>query len=214
MQKIETLFCRDPKTGLVVDQIREGLAWVRTSKRLIVRRKLDGIACMIDGGVLYKRVQVADGERTPITFRQTARDVIRNISYGWVIVYPSDPENQYFSEAFNFLETWEKKDGTYELIGPGINGNPEKRINRLLVNHKDAAQYKDVPLSFQGMKDWLAGKDIEGLVFTEGFTGQMAKIKLEDFGFKRPQPISRAYARRQAALQDMFKKGDRNNDSD
>jgi hypothetical protein len=40
------------------------------------------------------------------------------------------------------------------------------------------------PRDFDGLRTWLAGKDIEGIVWHHP-DGRMAKIKLRDFGLKR-----------------------------
>lgn len=50
--------------------------------------------------------------------------------------------------------------------------------------HSGAKIYDDVPRDFDGIKAWLSGKDIEGLVFHHP-DGRMGKIKLRDFGLKR-----------------------------
>jgi hypothetical protein len=41
-----------------------------------------------------------------------------------------------------------------------------------------------VPRDFDGLREYLAGKDIEGIVWHHS-DGRMAKIKLRDFGHKR-----------------------------
>jgi hypothetical protein len=40
------------------------------------------------------------------------------------------------------------------------------------------------PLNFGGLRAWMEGRDIEGVVFHHA-DGRMAKIKLRDFGLKR-----------------------------
>lgn len=42
------------------------------------------------------------------------------------------------------------------------------------------------PRDFDGLRAWLDGKDIEGIVFHHP-DGRMAKIKLRDFGLRRPK---------------------------
>jgi hypothetical protein len=55
----------------------------------------------------------------------------------------------------------------------------------MLVRHAAAMQYPDVPRDFDGLRDWLSLVNIEGLVWHHP-DGRMAKIKLRDFGLKRP----------------------------
>jgi len=74
--------------------------------------------------------------------------------------------------------------GTLELLGPNIQGNPEKLEMNVLVQHSCIIDYPDAPRTFEALRDWLAGKDIEGLVWHHP-DGRMAKIKLRDFGLKR-----------------------------
>lgn len=59
----------------------------------------------------------------------------------------------------------------------------EKRTHYLLP-HSGAAIFPDAPRDFHALEMWLAGRDIEGLVFHHP-DGRMAKIKLRDFGLKR-----------------------------
>jgi hypothetical protein len=55
--------------------------------------------------------------------------------------------------------------------------------NHRLLRHADA-EILDAPRSFDELREWLAGKDIEGLVWHHP-DGRMAKIKLRDFGLPR-----------------------------
>lgn len=68
-----------------------------------------------------------------------------------------------------------------------MQGNPDGYDTHVLVKHSEAEQYAGVPRTFTGLRDCLADKDIEGLVFHHP-DGRMAKIKKRDFG----QPRKRA----------------------
>ncbi len=72
-------------------------------------------------------------------------------------------------------------------MGPKSQGNPDKLSEHVLIPHScDALAFPDdPPRSFEGLRDWLAGQDIEGIVFHHP-DGRRAKIKLRDFGLKRP----------------------------
>jgi len=52
------------------------------------------------------------------------------------------------------------------------------------VPHSEAAQYNDVPRTFDGIRGFLETMDIEGLVFHHP-DGRMAKIKKRDYGQQR-----------------------------
>ena len=86
-------------------------------------------------------------------------------------------------------DEWQAKwpDGTFELVGPKIQGNLEHYEQHNLVAHDDPALVlTGVPAEFDKLREWLAGKDIEGVVWHH-LDGRMAKIKLRDFGLKRPK---------------------------
>jgi len=74
-------------------------------------------------------------------------------------------------------------DGTYELCGPKVQGNPEGYDARVLVRH-GADILEDCPRSFEGLRDYLAAHDIEGVVWWHA-DGRKVKIKGKDFGLNR-----------------------------
>lgn len=79
--------------------------------------------------------------------------------------------------------------GTYELLGPKVQGNPEGYAHHALaphawVPHAWVPTFPDTPRTHAGLAAWLAGQDIEGLVFHYP-DGRMAGIKLRYFGLKR-----------------------------
>jgi hypothetical protein len=75
-------------------------------------------------------------------------------------------------------------DGTYELVGPKIQGNAEGFVEHVLVSHDLTGMYPDAPRTFNELREWLSGMDIEGIVFHHP-DGRMAKIKKRDFGIRR-----------------------------
>jgi len=80
----------------------------------------------------------------------------------------------------------EAPDGTYELIGPKINGNAEHCSGHTLMCHGNI-RYENAPRTFEALKAWLAEIQIEGLVWHH-LDGRMVKIKARDFGL--PWPIT------------------------
>jgi hypothetical protein len=184
MKKIPTMFERD-WTGdrvRVVNQVHEDCEWVMAGEG-VATRMVDGTCCLVRDGKLYKRRELGDGDAVPAGFEEIDHDVATGTTVGWMPV-GDGPEDRYHREA------WEAAgillDGTYELIGPNVQGNPERARASLLVQHGDgtAGPIKDVPRTFEGLGDWLAGRDIEGIVFRHE-DGRMAKIKLRDFGLRR-----------------------------
>lgn len=183
MKKIPTIFERDwnGDRSRVTPQVHPGCEWVFAGEG-VATRKYDGTCCMVRDGKLYKRREVKAGQQTPPDFESSGTDEETGKTVGWVPV-GDGPEDAYHREAFN---AWHA-DGTYELLGPRIQGNLEQRGAHTLQAHALARTYPDAPRDFEGLKAWLAGKDIEGLVFHHP-DGRMAKIKLRDFGLKRAKP--------------------------
>jgi Family of unknown function (DUF5565) len=92
------------------------------------------------------------------------------------------PEDKWHMAAF---EGRTFPDGTYELIGPKVQGNPEKVENHILAAHNDPTLVlASVPRTYDELQAWMADKDIEGIVWHHP-DGRMAKLKLRDFGLKR-----------------------------
>lgn len=180
MQKIPTMFERDwnGNRSLVVDQIHAGCEWVANGEG-VATQKLDGTCCMVRSGKLYKRRELREGEATPDSFEEVGKDEETGKRVGWVPV-GDGPEDKWHRQAFRP----ELPDGTYELIGPKVQGNPEAVDAHMLVSHNATRDYADVPRTFNELRDWLAGKNIEGIVWHHP-DGRMAKIKLRDFGLKR-----------------------------
>lgn len=181
MKKVPTLFERDwdGDRSRVLDQVHPGCEWVLAGEG-VATRKLDGTCCMIRDGKLYKRRELRQGDKEPPLFERVDHDEETGKTVGWV---PCDigPEDKWHMTAF--ASEPGLPDGTYELIGPKVQGNPEGWAGHQLVLHGSIME-DDVPRTFDGLREWLAGQDIEGIVFHHP-DGRMAKIKLRDFGLRR-----------------------------
>lgn len=177
MKKILTLFERD--RSRVVNQVHPGCEWVLAGEG-VATRKLDGTCCMIRDGKLYKRREVRKSEAEPPLFERADFDEETGKTVGWVPV-GAGPEDRWHREALATAQVI--KDGTYELVGPKVQGNPEHAAGHDLILH-GSIMIEPVPRTFDGLRDWLATQDIEGVVFHHP-NGRMAKIKLRDFGRKR-----------------------------
>jgi hypothetical protein len=146
----------------------------------VATRKIDGTSCLIRDGKLFKRREIKKGQTTPPDFELATHDAETGKAMGWVPV-GDGPEDARHREAFDRLVA--RRDGTYELIGPSVQGNPEHAEAHTLAPHAEC-EILDAPREFEALASWLAGKDIEGLVWHHA-DGRMAKIKLRDFGLKR-----------------------------
>jgi hypothetical protein len=77
-----------------------------------------------------------------------------------------------------------KSDGTYELCGPKVQGNPEKRLEHILIRH-GAERLALEDDTFEYIREYLATNDIEGIVFHHRTDDRMCKIRKTDFGIRR-----------------------------
>lgn len=188
MKKIPTIFERDwdGDRSLVVNVVNGKCQWVFDGEG-IATRKVDGTCCRILDGKLWKRRELRKGEDMPDGFEVADVDPETGKTVGWVLV-GDGPADRWHNEAFTRRQEMNLplEDGTYELIGPKVQGNPECAADSILVRHGFglAGELCDVPRTFDGLRQWLSGQDIEGLVFHHA-DGRMGKIKLRDFGLKR-----------------------------
>jgi hypothetical protein len=187
MRKIPTLFARDfsqPRAPITREYHPDAL-WVPNGEG-VATRKYDGTAALVQGGVLFKRHAVKSGKPVPEGFSEVEYDSETDKRIGWVPVGDTK-QDKWFHEALQDQLLSSLRDGTYELIGPKVQSNdinPEKLTEHELVYHGDAEVFTDVPTGFDELREWLAGRDIEGLVWHHP-DGRMAKIKCKDFGLKR-----------------------------
>lgn len=184
MKKTPTIFDRDwnGDRSRVVDNPHPDCAWVFAGEG-VATRKLDGTCCMMRGGTLYKRRELKKGQPDPYGFELADQDALTGKRVGWVEVGNGN-EDKWYREALAANPSL--PDGTYELIGPKVQGNPEHAEAHQLVRHGEglAGPVEGVPRTFDALRDWMRGQDIEGLVFHHS-DGRMGKIKLRDFGLKR-----------------------------
>jgi len=183
MKKIPNIFKKDPNDlGRVIDVINPSCAWVFNEEG-VATRKYDGTACLVKDGKLFKRRQVKKGKQIPVGFIEADFDENTGKRFGWIRL---DANDYWHREAILTEETLrDLPDGTYELIGPKINSNPENKYVHMLINHKiETDTYPNVPRSFDKLGVWLSHKDIEGLVFHHT-DGRMAKITKRNFGMER-----------------------------
>lgn len=187
MKKIISLFQRNyDGDRLVRDEVVPGAEWVLAGEG-IATTKRDGTSCLIRAGVLYKRYDARAGKRPPADFEaaQPAPDPVTGHWPGWLPV-GAGPEDRWHREAFgNGLGL---PDGTYELLGPKVQGNPERLPGHILWPHGSDALY-DAPRDFAGIRQYLAEHPIEGIVWwrtPDDPESEMVKIKARDFGLPWP----------------------------
>jgi hypothetical protein len=185
MKKIPSLFKRDyDGTRLVYDAVVEGCEWVATGEG-VATRKYDGTACMVRDGKLYRRYDAKAGRTPPLNFipAEEAPDPVTGHWPGWVPV-GDRPEDRWHREAYNLSD---EPDGTYELVGPRVQDNPEGYAVHVLIRH-GVERLPDAPRDFDGLRAYLAEHDIEGIVWWRDLSDpncDKVKIKAKDFAIKR-----------------------------
>jgi hypothetical protein len=181
LRKIPTIFSRDwdGDRSRVIDTPHPDCAWVFAGEGAATR-KLDGTSCLVRDGKLFKRREIKKGQTAPPDFVLADHDEETGKTVGWMPVTDA-AEDRWHREAF---AAGDFADSTYELLGPHVQGNPERLDKDALVPHATATVYADAPRTFAELRDWLSRHDIEGLVWHHP-DGRMAKIKLRDFGLKR-----------------------------
>ena len=182
MRKIPTLFVRDfarDNGRYVTDAVTPGCEWVLAGEG-VATRKYDGTCVMMDAfGKWWARREVKPSKEPPRGFRPVETDETTGKVVGWEPIEQS-PFARFHAEAAPWHEP-----GTYELIGPKINGNPERRDRHVLVPHAEAKRYDmPLPLSFASIAAAVSTlhseSNCEGIVWHHP-DGRMAKIKARDF---------------------------------
>jgi hypothetical protein len=179
MNKIVSLFQRNyDGDRLVRDEVVPGAEWVIDGEGQATR-KFDGTCCLIRNAQLYKRYDAKQGKTPPANFEPAQDyDPVTGHMPGWVPV-GDGPEDRYHREAFDAEPTLLHAEGTWELCGPKVQGNPEGFSRHILVKH-GCESLDDAPRTFDALKAYLHDRKIEGIVWHHP-DGRMVKIKRKDF---------------------------------
>lgn len=191
MEKIISLFHRNYETDRKVrNEIVPGAEWVVKGEG-VATVKHDGTSCMVRDGRLFRRYDAKPGRTPPAGFEQSGTpDPVTGLVQGWVPVGYGN-EDRWHREAFENQPGL--ANGTYELCGPKVQGNPygyPPGSKHDLVLHgseiipDDGSEYA-VPRDFEGLKRYFTERPIEGIVWHHP-DGRMVKIKAKDFGIKWP----------------------------
>ena len=184
MRKIPTLFARDFEHDprYVTRDVTPGCEWVLKGEG-VPTRKYDGTCVMWDGGHWWARREVKPGKTPPIGYIQVEHDEETGKSVGWEPLEQSafakwHAEAIRESDDQDWPHPWPH--GTYELLGPKINGNPEGYETHVLLLHDAADEVTSAPREFDGLAAWLHAHPYEGIVWHHP-DGRMAKLKKRDF---------------------------------
>ena len=191
MKKIPSLFYRsdDDPNGICIDSVNPLCEWVMRDEG-IATAKFDGTACAVIKGKIYKRYDnsrlISKDNRVqktkPLdTWVHCDDHTDRGKFIYWIPLSTTD----YYHHIAWAWEHWELSDGTYELVGPGVQDNPHNFSSNGLVRHGCILIHALKP-SYDSIRDFLKESSCEGIVWHHP-DGRMAKITKEKFGF--PWPI-------------------------
>lgn len=187
MKKIPTMLERDPGTHKVKDTINPSCKWVFRGEG-IAYRKWNGTCVKItDDNTMLARREVKPDQEPPEDFIEEEHDPNTGKTFGWVPV-GDGPEWRWHHEGYkNYIKRHRSRPmprETFELIGPKVNGNPDKAEEHVLKWHKSesihieswewtVSRLKELVRSFASDLGW------EGIVVHHP-DGRMAKLKERD----------------------------------
>lgn len=181
MNKIPTLFLRDPDDmKRVLPECNPDCEWVVFGEGTATR-KYDGTCVMFDGAFWYARREVKPGKATPSGFIALTTDEATGKTVGWEPVEQSGYAKWHAEALASNGHLYIYEPGTYELVGPKVQGNPEDFTTHALLRHDEAQLLADAPCDFDGLREWLLAHPLyEGIVWHHE-DGRMAKLKRRDF---------------------------------
>lgn len=207
MKKIPVLF--EHENNFIVPRLNHRAAWVLTEPS-IAHRKYDGTCMLLQRRRFRKdqwfaRREIKPRVQIPKDFIECEYDQSTGKRFGWIPV----SQGSFYSlwkEAVDlrpydcdFLDTrsGEYESGTYELIGPKINNNPEGVKRHRLVPHNRAEQLGDIQALeldlaqtveqvYAELKRMMYYLPVEGVVFKDQKTmTKMAKLRRKDFDYTK-----------------------------
>lgn len=217
MNKIPTLFLRDENDRKhVTREVNSECQWVLDGEGTATR-KYDGTCCLVRNGKLFKRYEarwewqepsmdlggdVGDEgwkSKRPIPdgfIQADAIDENTGKQPGWLPV-GDGPDDQYHREAWRSWQltaevepnvSFPPSNGTYELVGPKVQGNVEGYSSHVLISHATETAFDDgteppAARDYDSLRKWINAvakpNNIEGIVWHHP-DNRMAKLKTTD----------------------------------
>ena len=193
MKKIPTMFVRNPENmSRILDQPHPDCLWVFAGEG-VATRKWDGTCIRLDGGGnWWARREVKPGRTEPAGFVPIETDENTGKTVGWEPIYQS-AFVKFWDEAWQRQRDSgaEIRPGTFELVGPKINGNPDRFDHHRLIEHgwtklSHREFLNGVGRSYDELQRFFLHDRPDSLAHIEGIVyhhpdGRMAKIKARDF---------------------------------
>lgn len=224
MQKIPLLFKTNEQRKYVIPEVNEKAGWV-FEEPTIAHRKYDGTCLMRDTEDWWSRRSTKEPAEVK-NFRLVEFDANTGKHFGWEPISQS-PFFKFWQEAIgqqpldcDFLNMRDGayELGTYELIGPKVNGNPEKLKRHRLMPHAHAQQLgdiqhleldlvEDVEVAYAELKRTLFYLPVEGVVFKDRKQQRFAKLRRKDFDYteeERAQAIQESRRSQREAMSKML----------
>jgi len=186
MKKIPSLFIQTPD-HVLTREINPDCQWVINGEGFPTA-KYDGSACAVINGKLYKRYDNSQRKGNDRIMKTTPCDdwihcgctTYRGKFIYWIPVTSKDYYHQIaWAWAQGALE-----EGTYELIGPEVQGNPHKFDKNTLIKHSRTHLRFPNPRTYDEIYDYLKNKcEFEGIVWHHT-DGRMCKITKKKFGIE------------------------------
>jgi hypothetical protein len=181
VNKIPTVFLRDENSRAhVTPTPNPACLWVLMGEG-VATRKYDGTCVRLDDdGTWWARREVKPGKTPPPNYVPVTVDENTGKTMGWEPIEQS-AFAKFHAEAVD-VAVGVLRGGTYELVGPRINGNPECAVVHRLVAHSTADEFPDAPRDYDGLRAYLTDPAFvhEGIVWHHP-DGRMAKLKRKDF---------------------------------
>jgi len=157
--------------------------------------QFDGDPGLVRNGRLYRRFNLISGFPIPVGWLHHSFNPAEIDGRGWLPVRDSKSEfkskhitpDTCYMQAFNNVNQ-DLEDGTYELIGRTIKGNPYNLKGHRLWNHKAGLLELQLPKDLEEWKAYFTSSDPKMGVVMKHTDGRLAKIKSNLVGVKWPVP--------------------------
>lgn len=194
MRKIRCLFQREWHRDDGPPALRDtapGQDWVFDPHiPAVATEKYDGTSVLVDGEHVWRRRKLptsdVKGGHTPTLWKPAQDGPSGDTWPGWVPVEEGRPEDEWHVRGFHNTVTVHGSvpHGTYELVGPKVQGNPYELDAHVLWRHGN--HVLPIEPGYDELKAFLGEHRMEGVVFHELFGNRMAKITRRDFGITWP----------------------------